>query len=87
MNGLLPLSWQDINEWQQATQRELPLWNILVLKNMSKAYVAEYHAAEDAMRPAPYTDTVVEITEELRDKVGMQTKSLFADLRARQNNQ
>ena len=73
--------------WLEVTQRELPLWNVEVLKNMSRAYVAEYHAAQDIMRPMPYREATLEITEELRAKVGQQTKSIFAEMKARQNNQ
>lgn len=56
-NGASPLTWKEIQAWQQATQRRLTPWEVTTLKDMSKAYVSECNNTEKN-RPMPYKEEV-----------------------------
>lgn len=63
MNGLTPLTWGDINNWVQATERELlPYYKELVL-DMSRAYVKEYHAGQEETSIEPILDSIMDEDE------------------------
>lgn len=53
--GLIPLTWQEIESWINVNRLELTLWEIETIKKMSEAYCAEYSRATDPQRPAPYS--------------------------------
>ena len=74
VNGATTITWQELDSWVRATQRKLSPWEIVTLRDMSKAYVGEYHAAcEDKMRPMPY----VENTEEAKVKNDDRLENFF----------
>lgn len=52
--GPLPLSWQEIESWLTTTERQLCLWERVIVKELSEVYVNEYIQASDKNRPAPY---------------------------------
>ena len=54
MGGMSELSWEEISAWLACTQRALPVWDIDVIKNMSKSYVSEFNLASDRARKMPY---------------------------------
>lgn len=61
-SGIVPLSWSNIKDWMECTERNLSLWEKKVLREMSKHYVYEYYEATKKDRDAPYQS---EMTEEL----------------------
>lgn len=81
--GIVELTWQEIKAWREETETDITLWEKDVLKKMSQAYCAEYHAASDPKRPAPYTP---EVEEEI-DHIGkaMQFMESMRLLKHREN--
>lgn len=65
--GLSALSWLELKAFIEVNQLELTLYEVEILKKMSEAYCAEYHAASDPKRPAPYKP---EVEEEEIDHIG-----------------
>lgn len=69
-NGASPITWKEIQAWQQATQRRLTPWEVTTLKSMSKAYVSEANNT-DKHTPMPYKEEVivdkVKMDEQLED--------------------
>jgi hypothetical protein len=55
-NGMsvLPVSWQEIDAWARVTQSSSTLWERMLMKELSEAYVAELHQATAIDRPDPY---------------------------------
>ena len=53
--GLIPLTWQEIDAWIRVNKLDLTLWEIETIKKMSESYCAEYSRASDPQRPAPYS--------------------------------
>ena len=78
-NGAKVVSWKELEAWQENTQRKLSPWEVVVIRDMSKAYVNEYYAGSDKLRPAPYTD--VEMNVEKRNLVADKFKSWKASLK------
>lgn len=64
--GLIPLTWQEIQAWRTENELVLNNFEISCIKNMSREYVSEYYAASDKSRPAPYS-----ITEDKVDMVAV----------------
>lgn len=52
--GLLPITWQELEAFIRLNQYDMMLWEIRILKRMSDAYCSEYSRAGDPNRPAPY---------------------------------
>lgn len=65
--GLVPLSWQELKAFREENELDITLFERELLKKMSEAYCAEYHAASDPRRPAPYTP---EVEEDEIDHIG-----------------
>lgn len=78
-NGAKAVSWKELEAWQENTARKLSPWEVVMIKDMSRAYVNEYYAASDKLRPAPYTD--VEMTVEKRNLVADKFKSWKASIK------
>lgn len=58
--GPLPIGWCEIDAWLRLTERELTLWERLLIKQLSEEYVSELSQASDKNRPAPYDSSVVD---------------------------
>lgn len=67
--GLVPLTWQEIDAWIRVNQLDLTLWEIETIRKMSEAYCAEYSRATDPQRPAPYS--IVKEEDEIDEEVEM----------------
>ena len=78
-NGAKVVSWKELDAWQENTQRKLSPWEVVMIRDMSRAYVNEYYAGNDKTRPAPYTD--VEMTVEKRNLVADKLKAWKASLK------
>ena len=78
-NGAKVVSWKELDAWQENTQRKLSPWEVVMIRDMSRAYVNEYYAGTDKLRPAPYTD--VEMTVEKRNLVADSFKAWKASLK------
>jgi hypothetical protein len=78
-NGAKVVSWKELEAWQENTQRKLSPWEVITIRDMSRAYVNEYYAGSDKLRPAPYTD--VEMNVEKRNLVADKFKSWKASLK------
>lgn len=66
-NGVVAVSWKEIEAWMSSTDRQLERWEVQMLKDMSKAYVNEYYEARNKLRPEPFTK--IEMTAEKRKNV------------------
>lgn len=61
--GQSPISWTTIRDWAGLTFRRLSAWEARTLRRLSTEYLAELHAAEDHVRPAPWSPGPSEITQ------------------------
>jgi hypothetical protein len=50
--GLTPVTWQEVNSWQQATANK-DAWLARGVKLLSVDYVTEFNLSKDASRPSP----------------------------------
>lgn len=58
--GPVPISWQEINSWLAATNLELSTWEIITVKELSEAYVAERVMSDEPNRAAPYLSVLTD---------------------------
>jgi hypothetical protein len=74
--GAAPVTFGEIQAWQQQTGNELMPWEVLLLRRMSSAYVAEASEATRRDRPAPWLPEA-----EVRRQRGLdrRIRSLFRD--------
>lgn len=52
--GPVIIEWVDIEAWCILTGVRLDLWELLVLREISKAFVSQYYLSEGAIIPSPY---------------------------------
>ena len=55
-NGPAPVTFSEIEAWARTTRTELPGYEALLLRQLSRDYCAEYHASNDSSRPMPGDD-------------------------------
>lgn len=67
--GLVPLTWQEIDAWIRVNRLELTLWEIETISKMSSAYCSEYSKSTDPQRPAPYS--IVKEEDEIDEEAEM----------------
>ena len=53
--GLVPLTFSEIDAWMRMVGVALTSWEASVLKRLSDEYVAEHHAARKPQHPQPWT--------------------------------
>ena len=56
INGIVELPWQEIAAWLSCSQRELSVWEVDMIRDMSGAYVSEYNLSSDRTRLMPYRE-------------------------------
>lgn len=77
--GAIPLTFGELQAWQERTGLDLQPWEVLTLRRLSKDYASEsVRAANPAAKP-PWTPPVVD-----RAHVNQQLRSIFGALAARQ---
>lgn len=59
--GALPLSWQEIEAWLRVTESEPELWERMLVRELSEAYVSELNQATEKNRVSPWTPPVEEV--------------------------
>jgi hypothetical protein len=79
MAGAVPISYQEIAAWQQLTNTTMPGYEALQIKQLSKDYCGEYHAANKPHRPKP-----VETEDETRDHVSQSFGAMVKHLKKEQ---
>ena len=52
--GPAVIDWVDIKAWMDLNELKLDAWEILVLREISKAFVAQYYMSEGSLTPSPY---------------------------------
>lgn len=52
--GPVIIEWVDIKAWVDLNKIELDAWEVLVIREISKAFVAQYYASEGSLVPSPY---------------------------------
>ncbi len=57
--GPFPLTQEEIRCWQDNTRVELYPWEVLALRTLSEAYVAQLALSRDRGAPAPYQAEVI----------------------------
>lgn len=62
--GIAPLSWQEIQAWQNCTGVVLHTWEVCTLKQMSEAYAGEFSSASKPDAAAPYQYAAEEFVEQ-----------------------
>lgn len=66
--GRGPVSWSAIRDWKEATFQPLSAWEARLLRKMSVEFLTESHLAEEASRPAPWTQAPAEIDREANER-------------------
>lgn len=56
--GVIPLPWQEIESWLRTTERELAVWEKLMIREMSEVYVNEFNQASAKDWAAPYVPAI-----------------------------
>lgn len=72
--GPTALSALELMAWQQGTGVDLVPWEFRVLREMSRAYVAQYHDSEEPACPPPYGEQAKEYD---RDAVAKKISDIF----------
>ena len=52
--GPAVIDWVDIKAWSDSTLVKLDLWELLVIREISKAFVSQYYQSEGLIIPSPY---------------------------------
>lgn len=81
--GAVSLPWVEIDAWLHRTGLELSTWEILTIKELSDAYVAELNQASAKDRPAPYIEVVEDEAQIVaqRSLVMSKLKSVFGSMK------
>lgn len=61
--GSLPLSWQELEAWLRVTESEPELWEKMLVRELSEAYVSELNQATERNRPSPWNPPVEEVEQ------------------------
>lgn len=77
MGGLVAIDHTDIAAWQYNTGIRLNPWEAKTIRELSRAYCAEFSGASDKNAQPPYV-AKAEITQEKRDNVASAFKALAA---------
>ncbi|MCA3254929.1 MAG: hypothetical protein INF91_04840 [Alphaproteobacteria bacterium] len=56
--GAMPLSWGELQAWQQQTGRRLPPWQTRMIRELSAVFLAESQRAEKVDCPAPWVSEI-----------------------------
>lgn len=72
--GPTPLSAAEIDAWQRGCGIELQAWEFHILREMSRAYLAQLHESEKPDCPPPYGDPVNDFD---RDVVSKKVSNAF----------
>jgi hypothetical protein len=56
--GQIPISWRTLDAWAARAFVRPSAWECRTLRRLSAEYLAELHAAEDPMRPPPWSDAL-----------------------------
>ena len=52
--GPTVIDWVDIKAWVDLNELQLDSWEVLVVREISKAFVAQYYMSEGSLVPSPY---------------------------------
>lgn len=74
--GDAPLSWQEMEAWQELTGIELDAWEARTLRRLSRAFIDQRHEAKKADCPEPFGPT--RIAPDDRERVELQFKAMVA---------
>ncbi len=66
--GIVALSAADLNHWQQGTSIKLNPWEFSIIRDMSRAYVNQYHDSEKPDCPPPYGEPELDFDRTLLSK-------------------
>lgn len=82
--GPVPLSWQEIDAWMRVTETNPELWERILIKDLSEAYVGELHRASAKDSACPYMPEVEE--QEVEDRRTAVSNKLLEALRSMKRN-
>ena len=75
MGSVSSLSWQDLNAWNEGSERFLGGWELTVIKALSSAYADQIEKSRKPNCPKPTSEDAPE-----RDKVDKGIKAAFSML-------
>jgi hypothetical protein len=53
-DGPTIITWTDVKDWSDLVKVNLDMWEILVIREISKAFVAQYYMSQGSTVPSPY---------------------------------
>lgn len=59
-DGPTIITWADIRDWSSLLNIKLDMWEILVIREISKAFVAQYYLSQGSTIPSPYQPEVID---------------------------
>lgn len=74
MGDGIPLTWADLNTYQQVLGLEFSPWELRTLRRLSSDYLRESHKAKAHDAPPPW---IIEMTSDRRAKVAAHIKSVM----------
>lgn len=77
-NGLISLTWQELESFSDLSGCNLTGWEAETLMAMSRAYSASYHKSQEPDSPPPWADDSPETLEQMRANVAAKFKALSA---------
>lgn len=83
--GIIGLSWTEINNWQQAVEADLEVWEKTCIKLLSDTYASEYTQSDAPDRKAPYS-SVVDVEDIDRTAVAKKVGAIFDVLISQNTN-
>jgi len=58
--GPIVIDWVDIKAWSDLMCLKLDMWECLVIREISKAFVAQYYDSQGSLVPSPYQPVIVD---------------------------
>lgn len=78
-NGPKTLSWQTLAAWQQATGTAITADEMVMLRRLSREYVAQYYVSDDPNCPSPTLDVDKIDRDALSDRLDDAFDRMFDD--------
>lgn len=72
--GAIPLTWADLEAWQQGIGVRLPPWQLRLLRRLSAEYLAEFNQADDPEAQPPWERQSIPKWKRLQASIGALAK-------------
>lgn len=74
-DGPTVITWADIRDWSSLLRIDLDMWEILVIREISKAFVAQYYISQGSTIPSPYQPVEIDKAK-VSNRVGSMLRAI-----------